>query len=301
MRPRSARKRAAERVRLIAFELSVSLLAGIALAAAVLGSNAQTADAQRALASCSAFPEYGLAAEANARSLTSMQWAPYRRPETGWEFYAPLVAAEIATECPPQSRGFAAALATWQKLRQRDADGEFTAEDFVGLKAAMNSPRTVIRERGAGCPAPPPPSLLSTATLVESYGGKTIQLRDEALDSYRAMIAAIRKEAPELVQGDAFKIFSAFRSPDYDAARCARDNNCDGIRRARCSPHRTGMVMDIYLGQAPGYGPDSTADPNRRFIAQGGAYRWMVRNAGRFGFVSYPFEPWHWEWTRKGV
>ena len=26
-------------------------------------------------------------------------------------------------------------------------------------------------------------------------------------------------------------------------------------------------------------------------------YRWMVANAARFGFVNYPFEPWHWEWT----
>ena len=27
------------------------------------------------------------------------------------------------------------------------------------------------------------------------------------------------------------------------------------------------------------------------------AYRWLVANADRFGFVNYPFEPWHWEWT----
>jgi LAS superfamily LD-carboxypeptidase LdcB len=27
------------------------------------------------------------------------------------------------------------------------------------------------------------------------------------------------------------------------------------------------------------------------------AYRWLVANAGRFGFVNYVFEPWHWEWT----
>jgi LAS superfamily LD-carboxypeptidase LdcB len=26
-------------------------------------------------------------------------------------------------------------------------------------------------------------------------------------------------------------------------------------------------------------------------------YRWLLANAGRFGFVNYPFEPWHWEWT----
>ena len=92
-------------------------------------------------------------------------------------------------------------------------------------------------------------------------------------------------------------IFSAYRSPDYDAARCVRDNNCQGLTRAACSAHRTALAMDLYLGAAPGSAIDSSADVNRRFISQGVAYRWMVRNAGRFGFVNYPFEPWHWEWT----
>jgi LAS superfamily LD-carboxypeptidase LdcB len=55
--------------------------------------------------------------------------------------------------------------------------------------------------------------------------------------------------------------------------------------------------MDLDLGAASGFGPDSTDDANRLFISRGAAYRWMVANAGRFGFVNYPFEPWHWEWT----
>jgi LAS superfamily LD-carboxypeptidase LdcB len=55
--------------------------------------------------------------------------------------------------------------------------------------------------------------------------------------------------------------------------------------------------MDLFLGAAPGYPPESSADPNRLYQSQSGAYRWMVANAARFGFVNYPFEPWHWEWT----
>jgi LAS superfamily LD-carboxypeptidase LdcB len=42
---------------------------------------------------------------------------------------------------------------------------------------------------------------------------------------------------------------------------------------------------------------DSSADENRRWQAATPAYRWLVANAARFGFVNYPFEPWHWEWT----
>jgi LAS superfamily LD-carboxypeptidase LdcB len=55
--------------------------------------------------------------------------------------------------------------------------------------------------------------------------------------------------------------------------------------------------MDLYVGQAPGFGPDSSADPNRLYMTRTPTYRWLVANAHRFGFVNYPFEPWHWEWT----
>jgi LAS superfamily LD-carboxypeptidase LdcB len=55
--------------------------------------------------------------------------------------------------------------------------------------------------------------------------------------------------------------------------------------------------MDVYLGAAPGFVPESSADANRLFQSRTTLYRWMVRHAARFGFVNYPFEPWHWEWT----
>ena len=35
----------------------------------------------------------------------------------------------------------------------------------------------------------------------------------------------------------------------------------------------------------------------RLYMTKTPTYRWLVANAGRFGFVNYPFEPWHWEWT----
>ena len=57
-----------------------------------------------------------------------------------------------------------------------------------------------------------------------------------------------------------------------------------------------------YPGQpAPGYPPESSDDANRLYESRTPAYLWLVANAGRFGFVSYPFEPWHWEWTGEPV
>jgi LAS superfamily LD-carboxypeptidase LdcB len=55
--------------------------------------------------------------------------------------------------------------------------------------------------------------------------------------------------------------------------------------------------VDLVLGAAPGYAIDSSADVNRLYQTRTLAYRWLVENAGRYGFVNYPFEPWHWEWT----
>jgi hypothetical protein len=48
---------------------------------------------------------------------------------------------------------------------------------------------------------------------------------------------------------------------------------------------------------AYGLGVDSTSPASRLHMSRGATYRWLVRNAGRFGFVPYAFEPWHWEWV----
>ena len=74
--------------------------------------------------------------------------------------------------------------------------------------------------------------------------------------------------------------------------------NCDGLRRAVCSPHRTGTAVDLYVGQAPGLGVDSTTPASREYMARSATYRWLVTNAGRFGFVPYVYEPWHWEYVK---
>jgi LAS superfamily LD-carboxypeptidase LdcB len=55
--------------------------------------------------------------------------------------------------------------------------------------------------------------------------------------------------------------------------------------------------VDLYVGQAEGLGVDNTSPASRLHMSRGATYRWLVRNAGRFGFVPYAFEPWHWEWV----
>ena len=93
-----------------------------------------------------------------------------------------------------------------------------------------------------------------------------MQLRPPAREAYRRMRAAALAEVPEITADpDMLTIFSAYRSPSYDAERCAREGNCNGVTRASCSAHRTGLVVDLVVGAAPGHTVDSSADVNRLY------------------------------------
>ena len=236
------------------------------------------------------------ASTTNARSVSTLAFNPFGRAERGWEIYIPLIQKEIGAACPASSSGFAAALSRWQGRHGLKATGAMDAASFIAMKNAIQLRRPFVMQSRRACPAAPAASSLATGKPSEGYGGKPLVLRPEALAAYRRMVAAARAESAA-IRADArlLSAFSSFRSPDYDAARCRRDGNCDGVRRAACSPHRTGYAVDLYLGQAPGYGPDSTADASRLHLSRSAAYRWLVANAGRFGFHNYPFEPWHWE------
>ena len=237
------------------------------------------------------------AAEANTQSLSTLAWAPFARPETGWAAYVPLIARETGTDCPPHSEGFAAAFAAWQGAHGLDATGLMGEADFRVLKAQVQARRPFLAVTSAGgCPETA--DVIATARAAESLGGKTVWARPSVLSAYRAMAAEARAEAPQIAEDPrSLMIFSGYRSPTLDAARCGVEGNCDGVARARCSSHRTGLALDLFVGQAEGFGADSTADASRLALSKTPTYRWLLAHAARFGFVNYPFEPWHWEWT----
>ena len=237
------------------------------------------------------------AAALNAASLESLEWTPMRRPERGWAVYATRIATEIGTRCAADTPGFARAFAEWQRRHGLAPTGIVEPASFAVMNTKWTLARPfVIQTHNGLCPSPPPADRLATAAASESYGGKTILLRADALAAYRRMVAAARKSGA--AQDWAwFVIFSGFRDPAADEARCLIDGNCQGVVRATCSAHRTGLAIDLHVGAAPGFGPDSSDDVNRRAMVKTLAYRWLVTNAARFGFVNYVFEPWHWEWS----
>jgi D-alanyl-D-alanine dipeptidase len=244
-------------------------------------------------------PGWDQAAQINASSLPALPWTPFGREEIGWRIYAPQIAREVGVDCAPGSTGFARAVAAWQQRQGLPVDGLVSALTFAQMKGVLQGRRPFVLLSAQGiCAAPADEASLAAARPDEALGDKPVLLRPTALAAYRRMVATARAEAPEIAADpDLLKIFSGYRSPTYDAARCAAQNNCNGRERATCSPHRTGLAMDLYLGHAPGFSADASADANRLYLTQAPAYRWLLANADRFGFVNYPFEPWHWEWT----
>ena len=184
------------------------------------------------------------------------------------------------------------------------SSGVFDPATFEILKGVLQERRPFVMARVRDeCPEPPPLNQLGYLVFEEEHADRlTRLLRRDVLDAYRHLVAAARIEVAEVARDpELLQIFSGFRDPEADAARCTAQGNCDGLRRAVCSPHRTGAAVDLYVGQLSDLGVDSTDPASRLHMTRGSTYRWLVANAGRFGFVPYLFEPWHWEWVGSGA
>jgi zinc D-Ala-D-Ala carboxypeptidase len=247
-------------------------------------------------APCAAVEGWEDQAQRNAQNFESLPWAPFGVPETGWDAYWPAVAKEIGTACGPATGGFAAALAAWQKGHDLPQTGELDPQTIEAMRVVwmLRRPFVQVTRRG-DCPPAAVESSLATATAAEGYWGKIVKLRPGALAAYRDLRAAALREVPEVARDRRLlTLISGYRPPDAITA-------IGGPARASCSAHRTGLAVDLNLGSVPGADPTSSSDANRSYQAATPAHRWLVNNAGRFGFVAYPYEPWHWEWTGEPV
>ena len=90
------------------------------------------------------------------------------------------------------------------------------------------------------------------------------------------------------------KILSSFRTREYQEHLRRQSPYSGRAGLAVNSPHFTGRALDLYVGGEP----VETKDSNRVIQVQTRAYQWLVRNAERFGFRPYYYEPWHWEYVK---
>ncbi len=234
---------------------------------------------------------FAAAVEQNTRLMLDLNWTFGGKSQRGWYLYQALIQRLINTDSDPSTSDFAVALSEWQKSAGLASTGVLDRETWMRMVSVFQSQR--IKNRSA-----PPPEQLTLVPASEFYDPeRPEQLRHverRAYAAYQKIIAAVSADLSINLasNGNWLKIISAFRSPAYQAELRKRSPRAGRAGLAVNSPHFTGRALDLYMGGDP----VSTDDRNRAFQVNTKVYQWMVRNAERFGFYPYFYEPWHWEY-----
>ena len=243
-------------------------------------------------------------AEAAARNTAlkyELSWAFGGRQQRGWYLYTPLISRTLGTtEAEAAGTGFASALARWQKAAGLRPSGVLDGETLYRMVSTWQGARLKNKEYAT-------PDRLLQAPASDFYDPTRAdalrQVDRETYAAYKRMVAAAAADptaglkatpAGELAPEEKFlKIVSSFRSREHQASLRAQSPGSGRAGLAVNSPHFTGRALDLYVGGEP----VETKDSNRALQLQTPAYRWLVRNAERFGFRPYYYEPWHWEYV----
>lgn len=243
---------------------------------------------------------FAAAATQNIALRNELTWTFGGKQQRGWYLYDLLIGKTLKTSEDFGTSDFASAVAVWQKRSGLGGDGVLDEDSLMSMVSQWQSNRLKKRD-------PATPDQLLTAPPTDFYdptrAPELRQVERTTYAAYKRMIAAALADptlklahisSSELAPGEKyFKIISSFRSREYqdELRRKSPDSGSAGL--AVNSPHFTGRALDIYVGGDP----VDTKDSNRAIQVDTPAYRWLVRNAERFGFRPYFYEPWHWEYV----
>jgi D-alanyl-D-alanine carboxypeptidase len=240
------------------------------------------------------------AAARNALLSTELNWTFGSKEQHGWYLYTSLIKRLIDTKGDPASKSFAAALARWQQKSGLEPSGVLDEESLYSMVAEWQGRR--IKDRTTA-----PPEALLTAPASDFFDPERLeelrQVERATYAAYKRMVAAAladrslglaRGSKGQLAASEKFlKIISSFRSREYQERLRRESPQAGTAGLAVNSPHFTGRALDLYVGAEA----VSTNDANRAIQVQTPIYQWLVRNAERFGFRPYFYEPWHWEYV----
>lgn len=233
------------------------------------------------------------AAAQNGTLRNELSWTFGGKQQRGWYLYELLINKTLNAEYEPVSSDFAAALSKWQKKSGLGSTGVLDQNTLMALVAQWQRNRLKSR-------TPATPDQLIIAPASDFYDpGRAAELRQierKTYEAYKEMVAAaLADPALKLSSRDKYlKIISAHRSREHQDKLRQQSPNSGSAGLAVNSPHFTGRALDIYVGGSP----VDTKDSNRAIQVNTPAYRWLVRNAERFGFRPYFYEPWHWEYVK---
>ena len=241
-------------------------------------------------------------AAAQNRSLSrNLVWTFGGKAQTGWYIYKPLICHTIGVEADASENDFAEGLSRWQKANELPPNGVLDAVTLALFVSKWQANRLKIR----GYPSPNELLIVPTVDFYDvSRPDELRQVHRDTYVAYKKLVAAAiadktlnlaNKDKDELAPSEKFlKIVSSFRSREYqDKLRRESPNSGRAGLAVGNSPHFTGRALDIYVGGEPVI----TKDENRALQVNTKIYLWLVKNAGRFGFKPYFYEPWHWEYA----
>ena len=245
----------------------------------------------------------GFAAAAIRNSIlkNELTWTFGGKQQRGWYLYDSLIQQTLNSDSDSDSANFADKLADWQKQMNLRPSGVLDEDSLMAMVSQWQKNR--LKNRSTALP-----DQLLTAPSSDFYDPERLpelrQVERNTYAAYKRMIAAAiadpslklkHTSSNELAPGERyFKIISAFRSREYQDGLRRKSPNAGSAGLAVNSPHFTGRALDIYVGGDP----VDTKDSNRAIQANTPAHQWLVRNAERFGFRPYFYEPWHWEYVR---
>ena len=243
---------------------------------------------------------FAAAATTNGALRNDLTWAFGGKQQRGWYLYDLLIGKTLDTKDGASTSDFAAAVASWQKKRGITADGVLDQDAWMAMVSQWQGNRLKNRDYAT-------PDQLLTAPPSDFYDSSRAaehrQVERDTYAAYKKMLAAAiddlklaHTSSDQLAPGEKyFKIISAFRSREYQETLRRKSPNAGSAGLAvNNSPHFTGRALDLYVGGSP----VDTKDANRAIQVNTPAYRWLVRNAERFGFRPYFYEPWHWEYVK---
>jgi hypothetical protein len=240
------------------------------------------------------------AATQNTILRNELAWTFGSKQQRGWYLYDLLIGQTLNLAPDASTDELAYAVATWQKQKGLNGNGVLDRDSWLALVSQWQGNR--LKDKTPAQPdqllTAPPSDFYDPARLVELR-----QVERRTYEAYRQMVAAaiadptlhLAHSTPgELAPAEKyFKIVSAFRSRDYQEQLRRQSPNAGSAGLAVNSPHFTGRALDLYVGGDP----VDTKDSNRAVQVNTPAYQWLVRNAARFGFRPYFYEPWHWEYV----
>jgi zinc D-Ala-D-Ala carboxypeptidase len=227
----------------------------------------------------------------NVSLRNDLTWTYGGKQQRGWYLYDLLIGKTLSTQHDFSTNDFAGAVASWQKKRGMSGDGILDEDTLMALVSQWQSNR--LKDRTAA-----QPDQLLTAPTSDFYDSSRAdelrQVERKTYEAYKEMMAAAQGDPELKLSGKYLKIVSAFRSREYQDNLRRQSPNAGSAGLAVNSPHFTGRALDLYVGGDP----VDTNDANRAVQVNTAAYRWLVRNAERFGFRPYFYEPWHWEYVK---